>query len=361
MANIDTDGRLTVLGMSPIKLTLLAVLALVSLWLLVSACNGLYQIRPGEAAALQTFGAARPDPVATEGLHWHWPSPIGRTTVLQVRKSRTTEIGYQTLPGGKINDLTGENWQRDYDAATMITGDLNLLETQLVAHYYISDLNAYLFYADDPGVEFDYIDHSRIRSHRSHPDNLPDGQTMKDALEIAIRRSVGHRSIDQALVSERESIELETMAHAQQILTKYRTGLTISSVQLQEVKPPDEVQEAFDGVLRAREEKETRINQALAFESQTLPEARGEAEKIRREADAYHAQRTNEAQAEADRFLAILKEYQAAPDIIAERMYLETMDQILPRTRQILIAGLETGPIILNTGRSNTVVPVEVP
>ena len=332
--------------------------------LIFMACgaSGCYVIKPGEAAAEQTFGAARAQPVNNEGLHWHWPSPIGKTTVVQVRKSRTAEIGFQVLPEGQTGALTGEGWQRDYEAATMIAGDLNLLETQLVAHYQISNLNAYLFQADDPGVRFEYTDGKRTHVHDSHPLGKPDGQSIKDALEIAVRRSMGQKTIDQALVAERETIERETMEHAQNILNLYETGLTITSVQLQEVKPPDEVQAAFDDVLKAREEKDTRINQALAFESQTLPEARGQAERIRKEAVAYRAERINAAQGEADRFLAILKEYQASPEIIARRMYLETMDRVLPRTRQIMVTGDGAGPIILNMepGRQ-TVVPVEQP
>ena len=241
----------------------------------------------------------------------------------------------------------------------MITGDLNLLETQLVAHYYISDLNAYLFKADDPGVEFQYTDGTRNRTHQSHPRGYPDGQTIKDSLEIAVRRAVGHRSIDQALVTERETIEQETMEQAQDILNQYRAGLTITSVQLQEVKPPDEVQSAFDDVLNAREEKDKRINEALAFESKTLPEARGEAERIRKEAVAYRAERINAAQGEADRFLAILNEYRAAPDIIAKRMYLETIDMVLPRVNQILTSGTDLGPLIINAGtQPTTIVPI---
>ena len=327
--------------------------------MVIMGCNGFYQIKPGEAAALQTFGAAKAEPEDDEGLHWHWPSPIGKTTVVQVQKSRTAEMGWQTLPSGHIDSATGENWQRDLNAATMITGDLNLLETQLVAHYYISDLNSYLFGADDPGVRFRYGDG---RTHQSHNRGLPDGQTLLDTLEIAVRRSIGQKTIDQVLVSDRETIELETMRHAQDILNQYNTGLTITSVQLQEIKPPNEVQEAFDDVLRAREERDRRINEALAFESRVLPEARGEAEKIRKAAEAYKAQRINQATGESDRFLAILNEYKAAPEIIAERMYLETMDIVLPRTNQIILAGADTGPIIINNGDSpRSVVPIDSP
>ena len=339
------------------------VLALAALVFISLTTSGFYQVRPGEAAAIQTFGAARPEPVASPGLHWHWPWPIGATTVVQVQKSRTAEVGFHTLPEGKTGVLTGENWERDLLAATMITGDLGLLETQLVAHYYISDLNAWLYQADDPGYTFEYTDGNRVRNFQTHPRGLPDGQTLKDSLEIAVRRSIGQRTIDQALVSDRESVELETLQHAQDIMNRYQTGITITSVQLQEVKPPDEVQTAFDDVLQAREEKDTRINEALAFESQTLPEARGEAERIRKEAEAYRAQRINQAQGEADRFLNILKEYQASPDIIARRMYLETMDRILPRTNQVLIAGADPSALIVNLGRqtNTTVIPAPAP
>ena len=213
----------------------LAIMVIMGIWM----ATGFYSTRPGEATAVQTFGAARAEPETQEGLHWHWPWPIGATRTVQVDKSRKAEIGYQTLPGEHINALTGEGWQRDLQAATMITGDLNLLEIQLVAQYYISDLNEYLFAADDPGIRFEYLDGGgKAREHRSHPEGLPDGQSVKDAMEIAIRRSIGHRTIDRALVTDRETIELETMRHAQDILDVYRTGLTITAVQLQEIKPP---------------------------------------------------------------------------------------------------------------------------
>ena len=349
------------LDIKPRRITawiLTAVLVLIAIFLIIKGLQGFYRIQPGEAAAIQTFGAARPEPQTQGGLHWHYPSPIGKVTIEQVEKNRTAEVGFITLPDETIDILTGENWMRDFDAATMISGDLNLLETQIVAHYHISDINAYLFYADDPGVSFNYQDGDKERRHQSHPAGRPDGQTIKDAIEIAIRRSVGQRTIDAALVDQREVIERETMIHAQQLLDQYRTGLRITSVQLQEVKPPDEVQTAFDDVLQAREERDKRINEALAFESKTLPEARGAAERIRKEAETYRAERINQAEGEAARFLNILEEYLSAPDIIAERMYLETMDRILPGTRQTLIVGAEAGPIIINQDSSRaTVIP----
>ena len=347
---------------TPIEIAGFVGIAVLVLLVMIQLAVGFYQVKPGEAAALRTFGAAKAEPTTQEGLHWHWPWPVGSKTTVQVRKSRTAEIGFQTLPPGKTNLMTNENWQRDYDAATMITGDLNILEIQLVAQYYISDLNAYLFQADDPGVTFEYPDGNRTKIHRSHPQGRPDGQSIKDTLEIAVRRSVGHRNIDQALVSEREAIEQETKEQAQDILNQYRTGITITSVQLQEIKPPDEVQAAFDDVLQAREEKDTRINEALTFQSKTLPEARGQAERILKEAEAYRAQRINAAEGEAGRFESILNEYQASPEIIAKRMYLETMDQVLPRVNQIIVAGPELRSLIINSeGGQTRIIPAEIP
>ena len=316
---------------------------------IIMGITGIYQVRPGEAAAVRVFGKAIPEPVSTEGLHWNWPHPIGKTDVLQVQKNRTTEIGFQTLPEGRINLDTGENWQRNNDEATMITGDLNLVEVQLVAQYNISDLNKYLFNAADPGVSFDYTDEdSKTRSHQSHPDGQPDGRTIKDALSTALRRAAGKRTIDQVLITEREAIERETMEQAQRILQEHETGLTITSVQLQEVKAPDVVQASFDDVLRAREERDTRINEALAFEQQAIPKANGQAGQLINEAKAYRAERIAQATGEADRFLNILREYQASPEIIQSRMWMETMDRVLPQLDLIIIAGENTPPIIIN-------------
>ena len=342
---------------SAIRGGLIGIVAIVLIGAVGLTLSGLYTVKPGEAAAVQTWGDASDEPTSTEGLHWHWPWPIGQVTVEQVDKSRTAEVGFYTLPGDLIDIDTQENWQRDLVAATMIAGDLSLLEIQVVAQYHISDLNAYLFEADDPGVSFEYWDNGGQRTHDSHPEGRPDGQSIKDAIEVAIRRSVGQRTIDEVLVSDREAIELETMEVAQQILDAYRTGLTITSVQLLEVKPPDQVKAAFDDVLRAREERDTRINQALAFESETLPVARGRAEAIMREAEAYRATQIAEAQGEADRYLAVLEEYRAAPEIISKRMYLETMDEVMPRLNQVMVSGVDS-PILILGGSG--ILPLDV-
>ena len=344
----------------PISLTKLALYlagGLGALLFLLWLAGGLYQVRPGEETAIQTFGAAREQPEQNEGLHWHWPSPIGRTRTLQVRKSRVAELGFHTLPEGQISLYTNENWQRNPDAAVMITGDLNIIEVLLTGQYHIKDLNKYLFEADDPGIEFEYANaENDRRRHRSHPEGRPDGRTIQDAMEIALRQAMGTRNIDQALVSERDAIAAEVQQGAQEFLDRWNTGLALTTVQLQEIKPPDEVQAAFDDVLRAREERETRTNEALSYRSKTLPEARGQAERIVKEAQAYHAQVTNRAQGEAAAFTARRIEYEAAPLLIGQRMYLETIEQALPQLQ--LIVNAAGAPILLNQDGKARVVPL---
>ena len=342
-----------IIGSRAAKALLTVILAIATVIVVIWFLTGIYTIKPGQAAAIRIFGAANAEPVTAEGFHWNWPGPVGHTDIVQVSENRSAEVGFNSLPNDKIDELTGEGWQRDINAATMITGDLNLVEVQIVAQYRISDLNKYLFHADDPGHSFEYLDKERSKTHRSHPSSRPDGQSLKDTLEIAMRRAFGQRTIDEALITGRETIEREIMQVAQEILDEYETGILLTSVQLQEVKAPDAVQEAFDDVLRAREEKETRINEALAFESDTLPKARGLAKQLVQQAQAYRAERIAAATAEADRFTNILNEYKAAPEIIASRMYLETIDRVLPRLHQIIVTGDDPPSVILDAG-SNT-------
>ncbi len=342
--------REQILSVGETKILFSVILAAFAVIAIIWSLTGMYTVKPGQAAAIRIFGAAAAEPVTAEGFHWNWPAPVGHKDIIQVSENRSAEVGFNSLPSDRIDVLTGEEWQRDINAATMITGDLNLVEVQIVAQYRISDLNKYLFHADDPGHSFEYWDKDRAKTHRSHPVGRPDGQSLKDTLEIAMRRAFGQRTIDEALITDRETIEREIMEVAQEILDEYETGIRLTSVQLQEVKAPDTVQEAFDDVLRAREEKETRINEALAFESDTLPKARGLAKQLVQQAQAYRAERIAAATAEADRFTNILNEYKASPEIIASRMYLETIDRVLPRLHQIIVTGDNPPSVILDAG-----------
>jgi HflK protein len=183
----------------------------------------------------------------------------------------------------------------------MISGDLNIIDVQLVVQYDIKDLNSFLFRVNDPGED--------AGPQRQIEAGRPDGLTLKDATEAALRLVVGQRSIAEVLAEERVALENATQDKLQEILDSYDTGINILSVELQKVEAPEDVRAAFNDVLNARQDKVTAINQAQAYENQRIPEARGQAEQIIQPAEAFKRARIERAQGESDQFLSILSEY----------------------------------------------------
>ena len=263
--------------------------------------TGIYSVNPGEQAVMQLFGRAAS--TAGPGLHWYWPNPIGTKNVESVEQIRTMELGIVRVD------------------AQMITGDLNIADVSLVVQYRIKNLTSYLFNVDDPGD-----------SLRNTDPGEPDGITLKDATESALRLVVGQRSIDGILTSEKDEVQNATQVLLQSILDDYSSGLQVITLRLQEVKPPDEVRDAFDDVLRARQDQDTKVNQAKAYREDILPRAQGEATKLINEAKAYKAQTIALAEGEAKRFLAVFQEYKKAKDVTRYRLYLEAMETILIET-----------------------------
>ena len=239
------------------------IAAAIALWL----GTGFYTVQPSEQAALRLFGAFR----STEGtgLHWYPPAPIGTVDVISVEETRRMELGFRTGTAGTLTEVPVES--------QMITGDLNIVDIDLVVQYRIKDLGAFLFNVADPG------DADRPDAVEGHPD----GRTLKDAAEAALRQVVGRRSIDDPLRVGREAVQVSTQDLLQGILDDYNAGIEILSVQLQAVQPPDAVRDAFDDVNRARVDKESRINESLAYEQDRLPRARGSAEQVIQAAQAF--------------------------------------------------------------------------
>ena len=311
-----------------------AIGIIVVIWL----ATGIYTISPGENAALRLFGAAQVVPVTQEGLHWWYPGPIGRTDVVLVTEIRRMELGFRSSAPGTNSPFPTE--------ALMISGDLNIVDVQMTVQYNIKDLNHFLFRVDDPGEET-----------RAVPEGRPDGRTLKDAAEAALRLVVGQRSIDDILVRNREEVEARTRERLQEILDDYNTGINIESVQLQDVKAPEEVRDAFDDVLRARQERDTRINQARAFEEDIIPRAEGDAERIKEAAEAFRQARIARAEGESDRFISVLEEYQDSQEVTRRRLYLEAMEEILPGITKVIVAPEAETVLILGGGGSITPVP----
>ena len=272
----------------------LAAVLIIALIVIIWAATGIYTISPGEQAALRLFGAAQANTVTDTGLHWWWPSPVGNRDVVQVVETRRMELGFRRSDGGGPDAPVPVE-------AQMISGDLNIIDVQMVVQYNIKDLNHYLFRVDDPGEE--------AGAQRNIPVGRPDGRTLKDATEAALRLVVGQRSLGQVLAEDRLNLQDFTRSKLQEILDSYGTGINIISVELQKVEAPEDVRAAFNDVLQARQDKVTATNQAQAYENQVIPEARGRAEQIIQPAEAFKRARIERAQGEADQFLSILQQY----------------------------------------------------
>ena len=274
---------------------IIVILFLIGLW----GSSGIFTVQPGEQAALRLFGKF--NSLAGPGLHWFFPSPIGDKDIVATDTIRRLELGFR---GDKVVP----------DEALMITGDENIVDAQLLVQFDIKDLKKFLYKAIDPGEK-----------------------TMMDVAETALRQVVGSKPIDDVLTTEKEAVQSETKILMQSLLDNYDTGIRVREVKLQNVQPPQQVQDAFDDVVRAREDKAKIINLADAYREDILPKARGYAAKVIQDAKAYEAVRIAASQGEADKFNSILKEYNLQKETTESRLYLETIERVLPKLKQIII------------------------
>jgi membrane protease subunit HflK len=201
----------------------------------------------------------------------------------------------------------------------MITGDENLVNTQVVVQYRISDLAHYLFKVWDP-------------------QGSPEGRTLRDAAETSLRGVVGSMTIDDILTIGRARVQEETKVELQKLMDLYETGLSITEVKLQAVEPPEPVQAAFKDVVSAREDRERIINEAQSYREDLLPRARGQAEQMLRAAEGYGESRIRAAKGDSARFLSMLKEYSQAKTVTRRRLYLETMSEVLGRVDKVVVS-----------------------
>ena len=301
--------------------------------------TGIFQVSPGERAVLRTFGKCCQ--TEGEGLHWYWPAPIGTRNTESIQEIRSMELGFSSQGGVSPSVLLEE--------AQMIAGDLNIVDVPLVVQFRIKNLEEFLFKVADPGEQIP-------AGTRNIGVGRPEGRTLKDATEAALRLVVGQRTIDDVLTENKTQVQEDTLSLLQDILDSYQAGIEITAVLLQEVKAPEEVRDAFQDVNRARQDQETLINQAQAFERDVIPRARGEAARIVQGAVAFKRERIAKAEGEAGRFLTILREYEKSKDVTRQRIFLEAMEDILPGITKIVVSPEATGAIILNPG--GQVVPV---
>ncbi len=257
--------------------------------LLIIAATGFYSVGPGEQGVVRTFG--RETGKTAPGLHYRIPF-IQQKDVVNMQQIRRIEIGFR----GK---------QRMPHEALMLTGDENIVEAQMIVQYRVKDPTKFLFRLKDPE------------------------QVLHTTAEVALRSMVGRTKIDDVITTGREKVQEETHSWLQKLMDEYDSGLTITDVKLQMVDAPDEVKEAFHDVVRAREDKEKLINQSKGYKADVIPKARGEAQKIERAAEGYKEQRILRAKGDAAKFESLLAEYTKAEKVTRERMYLETMEDIM--------------------------------
>ena len=315
------------------------VVGIFFLSLFIWLATGFYTVSPDQQAALRTFGEFQR--FETSGLHWHYPAPIGTRNVVSVTTTRQLELGFRSGDDGNSAPRSVP------EEGLMITGDENIVDVQLVVQYRIGSLRDYLFSVDDPGD-----------SDRGISSGQPDGATLRDIAETAVRQVVGARNIDDVLTTEKERVQTDILLKMIFLTDFYKTGIEIQDVLLQAVNPPSQVQAAFEDVVRAREDRETTINQAQAYEASKIPEAVGEAAKIVEEAQGFRDGRIAKAEGEAAGFLAILEGYRQSPDVTRRRLYLEAMEEILPGVTKFILSS-ENGvlPFLPLDGSSTNFTP----
>ncbi|THJ19181.1 MAG: FtsH protease activity modulator HflK [Nitrospira sp. CG24B] len=266
--------------------------------------QSVFIVAPDEEGVVKRFGV----PVRAVEPGPHFKIPLVES-VLQpkVAKLFRVEVGFRTNQQGRQQMVPQE--------ALMLTGDMNILAIEFIVQYKIKEARNFLF-------------------------NVADiHETIGKAAEASMREVVGKSKIDEALTTGKAVIQQDTLTLLQTILDQYQSGVQIAAVQLQDVDPPEAVAAAFKDVTNAKEDREKLINQAQGYRNDIIPRAKGEAAELVNRAKGFAQARLNRAQGETNRFLATLKEYNQAKDVITKRIYIETMEEILPHTEKIIIDG----------------------
>jgi membrane protease subunit HflK len=264
-------------------LTLIAVL-LVVVWI----ASGIYIVGADEKAVVFRFGAF--ERVSEPGPHWHMPYPIESREIVNFTQVRDTQ-----------------------HRSMLLTKDENIIDVELAVQYRLNSAEDYLI---------------NVR--------MPDA-TLRDVVDSAVSLVVGQNTMDFILSEGRSAVALETESLVQKILNEYETGLEVTSVNIQQAQPPEAVQGAFEDAIKAREDQVRFINEAEAYSNSILPQARGEAARIEQESTAYRERVIAEAEGDASRFTQLVAEYKKAPEVTRQRLYLETVEQVLGDSSQVLV------------------------
>ncbi|MDH5393475.1 MAG: FtsH protease activity modulator HflK [Gammaproteobacteria bacterium] len=256
--------------------------------LLLWSASGIYKIEQAERGIILQFGAYKE--TVQSGLHWHLPRPIQK--VIKVNVSKVYSIGVDE---------------------TMLTQDTNIVDIEGTIQYRVDNPTDYLFNTADPEV------------------------TLKNSTESALRESIGRRNMDFVITEGRANIAADVQKLTQEILDQYKTGLTITEVNIRQAKPPEAVKAAFDDVNKALEDKVRFLNEAESYRNEVVPRARGAAARLTAESESYKAEVIARAEGNAGRFTAMLKEYKRAPGVTRDRLYIDMVEHVLSNSTKVMV------------------------
>jgi len=282
---------------------LMGVLAgiLFVIWL----ASGIYIVDPAERGVVLQFGSY--SSTTLPGPHWRIPYPIQRVEIVDVDQIRNVEVGYRSTAArsNNANSVPQES--------LMLTQDENIVDIKFAVQYLVKDAQEYLFNVRDPD------------------------STLRQSTESAIREAIGQSKMDFVLTQGQSDIAIRTKSLIQAILDRYKTGLEVTSVNLQSAQPPLEVKGAFEDAIRAREDKQRFINEADAYSNDIIPKARGNAARQLEEAAGYKARVVARAEGEAKRFTSLQTEYEKAPEVTRERLYIDMMQAVMTSTSKVMV------------------------
>ena len=271
-------------------------LVIAFLWLV----SGFFIVQEGQTGVVLSFGKYSHS--TPPGFNWRWPYPIQQHEVVNLSQVRTVEVGYRNNVRNKM--------PRE---SLMLTDDENIIDIQFAVQYRLKDAAQWVF------------------------NNRDQEETVKQVAETAIREIVGKSKMDFVLYEGREKVAFDTSALMQKTLDLYKIGVLITNVTMQGVQPPEQVQASFDDAVKAGQDRERQKNEGQAYANDVVPKARGAASRLMQESEGYRARVVANAQGEASRFSKVLVEYQKAPGVTRDRMYLEAMQQIFTSTTKVMV------------------------
>lgn len=274
--------------------------AVASVAVLVWLASGAFIVQEGQTGVVTTFGKFSHETPA--GFNWRWPYPFQNNETVNVSTVRTVEVGYR---GSAKTKMASE--------ALMLTEDENIIDIQFAVQYKVKKAFDWLY------------------ANRDAED------TVRQVAETAIREVVGRSKMDFVLYEGREKVANDTQVLMQAILDRYNSGAQVTNVTMQGVQPPEQVQTAFDDAVKAGQDRERQKNEGQAYANDIVPKARGAAFRLIQEAEAYRAMTVQNATGNADRFKSVLAEYQKAPAVTRDRMYIDTMQQIFSNTSKVMV------------------------